>query len=559
MNLRTFGVRALLALPFLALGGCSDLVTDAALTDGSVAAINLNAGAAPGVGLSGAARAGDLIPDQYIVVFRPGAVAQVEHQAQGLVRGAGGTLLFTYEHALEGFAAILPAQAVEGIRRNPNVRLVEEDGVVEASTISTQTNATWGIDRVDQRALPLSSTYSYSLTGSGVQAYIVDTGIRPDHVEFSGRIGAGFTAISDGQGTTDCNGHGTHVAGTTGGNVYGVAKGVTLIPVRVLNCSGSGTMSGVIAGVDWITGQRMANPGLPMVANMSLGGGTSSALDSAVNNLSTAGVTVVVAAGNSNADACRYSPARAAGAVTVAATTSTDARASYSNFGSCVDLFAPGSSITAAWHTSGTALATLNGTSMASPHVAGAVALHLEAFPLSSPSDIRSAITGNATRGTVSSAGRQSPNLLLYTGYLLQTAPAPEPPADEPTPEDPPVTEPPVTEPPADDAGEVAIRSFDITQNSNRTFTRASAAWQVSGTELKSVQIELMNGATSVVQRVEVAVSGSSASGTTNVSVRGAADRVRITVTDKNGTRVGVKGLDNQWIGEDPTASSPTG
>jgi subtilisin family serine protease len=243
--------------------------------------------------------------------------------------------------------------------------------------------------------------------------YVLDTGIRLAHQEFGGRASSGFTAINDGRGTDDCNGHGTHVSGTVGGATYGVAKSVSLVAVRVLNCRGSGTTSGVIAGIDWVT----ANHVKPAVANMSLGGGTSSSLDAAVSNSIAAGVAYAVSAGNSNANACNYSPARVGAAMTVGATTTSDARASYSNFGTCLDLFAPGSSITSAWSTSNTATNTISGTSMASPHVAGVAALVLQGTPGATPSAVRQSIVSNATTGKVTSAGSGSPNVLLYSAF----------------------------------------------------------------------------------------------------------------------------------------------
>ena len=289
-------------------------------------------------------------------------------------------------------------------------------------------NATWGLDRIDQRDLPLNGTYSYTTLAAGVHVYVIDTGIRSTHAEFGGRVSStGYTAISDGNGTNDCNGHGTHVAGTIGGATYGVAKGVTLHAVRVLNCSGSGSTSGVIAGVNWVT----ANHTAPAVANMSLGGGASTALDDAVRNSVASGVTYAVAAGNSNANACNSSPSRVSQALTVGSSTNTDARSSFSNFGTCVDVFAPGSNITSAWYTSNTATNTISGTSMASPHVAGAAALYLATDPSAPPSTVHAAVVDNASVNKLSSIGSGSPNRLLHSifggvprGYAADAPPS---------------------------------------------------------------------------------------------------------------------------------------
>jgi PKD repeat protein len=358
------------------------------------------------------------IENRYIVVFEDWAVKSAEGESRvdaaveefGIVYG--GKIDRVFRHAVSGYSVEMSEKQVELMSRDPRVKYIEEDGIMYAS--ATQTNATWGLDRIDQRDLPLNGSYTYNADGSGVRAYIIDTGIRASHNDFGGRVTSGYTAISDGNGTDDCNGHGTHVAGTTGGSVYGVAKNVTLVPVRVLNCQGSGTTSGVIAGVDWVT----ANHVKPAVANMSLGGSASSTLDTAVNNSINAGVIYAVAAGNSTADACNYSPARVANAITVGATTSSDARASYSNFGNCLDIFAPGSSITSAWYTSNTATNTISGTSMASPHVAGVAALLLQGSPSASPSSIANSILSNATANKVTSAGTGSPNLLLYMAFI---------------------------------------------------------------------------------------------------------------------------------------------
>jgi subtilisin family serine protease len=274
----------------------------------------------------------------------------------------------------------------------------------------TQTGATWGLDRIDQRSLPLSTTYSYTTTGSGVNVYVIDTGIRRTHNDFGGRAFVGFDSVGDGRNTNDCNGHGTHVAGTIGGATWGVAKSVRLFAVRVLNCSGSGTTSGVISGVNWVTANRVK----PAVANMSLGGGASSSLDTAVNNSINAGVTYAVAAGNSNTNAANQSPARVGAAITVGSSTSSDARSSFSNFGSVVDVFAPGSSIRSAWFTSNSATATLSGTSMASPHVAGVAARILQSSPGASPATVRNTIVNNATTNALSGIPVGTSNRLLF-------------------------------------------------------------------------------------------------------------------------------------------------
>jgi subtilisin family serine protease len=294
------------------------------------------------------------------------------------------------------------------------------DPVTPATASTPEAPTTlWGLDRIDQRALPLNNQFSRAYTGSGVTAYIIDTGVLSTHTEFGGRVLSGFSSVSDSNGTQDCNGHGTHVAGTVGGSNYGVAPGVAIVPVRVLDCSGSGSTSGVIAGIDWVVANHVA--GTPAVANMSLGGGRSSALDIAVRSAVADGVVFVVAAGNSTANACQSSPAGEPLAITVGATTSADARSSFSNYGSCVDVFAPGSSITSAWYTSTTASNTISGTSMASPHVAGVVALGLEIAPNSSVAQISEWITSTATQGVISDAGSGSPNLLVYS--RLSSAP----------------------------------------------------------------------------------------------------------------------------------------
>lgn len=357
-----------------------------------------------------------IAPGRYIVVMKapPG---QVGIMAADVARAAGVSPRHTYSAALNGFAADLSDAAREALARNPNVAFIEPDGVVTASAAGTRPTTYWGVDRLDQRALPLDGSYTFATEGEGVEAYIVDTGILLTHTEFTGRVFSLYDYISNDADATDCNGHGTHVAGTVGGTNAGVAPKVTLYAVRVLDCAGSGSFSGVIAGIDAVTNQKKARPSVPMVGNMSLGGGLSSAVNTAVENSIAAGVVWAVAAGNNNLNACNYSPASAPNALTVGSTTSTDARSSFSNFGSCVDLFAPGSAITSAWYTGTSAYNTISGTSMASPHVAGVAALYLAANPTATVAATNSAITSAATTGVVTNAGTGSPNRLLYNQF----------------------------------------------------------------------------------------------------------------------------------------------
>lgn len=391
--------------------------------------------ATAGAGLAGAdepqvpvegTESANAIEGQYIVVMRQGAQAAANRLAAAAeARRNGAQVQREYGTALQGFAAVLPARALEALRRNPNIAYIEADQTITLN--ATQSPATGGLDRVDQRALPLNNSYTYNFTGSGVTAYIIDTGVRISHTDFGGRAVSGFDAI-DGGSADDCNGHGTHVAGTVGGGTYGVAKEVRVVGVRVLNCQGSGSNSQVIAGIDWVTGNHAA--GAPAVANMSLGGSASSALDTAVRNSIADGITYAVAAGNSNANACNQSPARVAEAITVGSTTTADARSSFSNYGTCLNIFAPGSSITSAWYTSDTATNTISGTSMASPHVAGAAALFVHQNGSSSPVVVRDGLVNSATTGVVTNAGTGSPNRLLYT--LGGSTPPPPPPPPPP-------------------------------------------------------------------------------------------------------------------------------
>jgi subtilisin family serine protease len=370
-------------------------------------------------------------PGKYIVVFKDASfggprlsVASAIAEVAG-EEGAAPSAVFS--SVLKGFAAELSADQVKALRADPRVAYVEPDAAVQLFTL--QTGATWGIDRIDQRDTPLSTTFTYVAQGVGVTAYILDTGIRKAHVQFAGRAdyipnGRGGDFVGDGRvNAEDCQGHGTHVAGTIGSTTYGVAKLVTLRSGRVVNCSGGGNASMVIAGMDWIA----ANGTKPAVVNMSLGYGNVQSVRDAATRLVAAGYTVVVAAGNGSAffgtpqDACAQAPGGAATVITVGATTSSDAESSFSNYGACVDILAPGSSILSTTHTSNTATTTLSGTSMASPHVAGVAALYLSLNPAATPAQVTSALKANGTLNTITLHSRSrtygTPNLFLFSSY----------------------------------------------------------------------------------------------------------------------------------------------
>ena len=392
------------ALALLAAAACSD--------PAAPPAADVDAAAASRVAAT--ADEAEPIPGQYIVVFHDG-VADAPGLARRLAGGNGASVRHTYQHAIKGFSANMSEQAAAALARNPNVAYVEQDQVVRVST--TQAGATWGIDRIDARS-GTDGNYTYNLDGTGVTAYIIDTGIDRGHSEFTGRVSAVFDAFND--GNDDCNGHGTHVAGTVGGTIYGVAKNVTLVAVRVLDCGGSGSWSGVVAGIDAVVAHHVA--GTPAVSNMSLGGGASSTVDAAVDRMIDDGVASAVAAGNGNQggreqDACKYSPARVTRAMTIGATTRTDTKTSWSNYGNCVDWFAPGSGITSAWIGSGNSETnTISGTSMATPHVAGVAALYLQGNKTATPQQVRDALYANTTKGIVTSS-KTANNHLLFTNY----------------------------------------------------------------------------------------------------------------------------------------------
>jgi subtilisin family serine protease len=353
------------------------------------------------------------IPNEYIVVLKdpPSGVPvpKVADVSANLVARYGGSSFFVYETALRGFASKMSEEQAKAMSKDPQVSYVQENNVMQIS--GNQADATWGLDRIDQRDLPLNKTYNYSSSGAGVNAYIIDTGIRITHREFGGRAKHAFDAVNDGQNGNDCHGHGTHVAGTVGGATFGVAKNVDLHAIRVLSCQGYGSTAGVVAGVDWVTQNRV----LPAVANMSLGGGEDQALDDAVRRSIAAGVTYVLAAGNENRSACLGSPSRVAEAITVGATTDADARASFSNYGPCVDVFAPGYNITSSWVDSDSSSHTISGTSMASPHVAGLAALYLERNTSSAPAAVSAALVEGATGGKVFNPGACTTDKLAYS------------------------------------------------------------------------------------------------------------------------------------------------
>jgi subtilisin family serine protease len=349
----------------------------------------------------------DRVPNGYIVVLNDNQ--HTLSVATEMSTTFNANVIQTYGQSIKGFSTSMTATNIRVLANDPRVAYIEADRVIRIN--ATQSPATWGLDRLDQHTLPLSGSYSYDTTASNVNAYVIDTGIRFTHSEFGGRAISGFTAVNDGNGAFDCNGHGTHVAGTIGGATYGVAKQVTLYAVRVMDCSGSGLLSNVIAGIDWVTSNHIA----PAVANMSLGGGFSRSLNDAVTRSIASGVTYVVAAGNNNTNACNESPPSVSQAITVGASTQTDARASFSNIGTCVDVFAPGQGITSSWATGDFATSTISGTSMASPHVAGVAALYLAQNPNTSPAAVHSAVVGAATSGRLTNVGTGSPNLLVYS------------------------------------------------------------------------------------------------------------------------------------------------
>ncbi|MFF6884981.1 S8 family serine peptidase [Streptomyces sp. NPDC012421] len=394
---RRISTAAAIAVAAVALGSLSALP--------AVAAPPAPEGVIQNAGAEGA------IAGSYIVTLEDSAPAETA-EGRAVAAEYGAKIKKTYTSALNGYSVELSEAQAKKLAADPAVKSVAQNRVFHID--ATQPNPpSWGLDRIDQRALPLNQSYTYPDTaGQGVTAYIIDTGVRISHGDFGGRAFNGFDAVDNDNVSQDGNGHGTHVAGTVAGSAYGVAKKAKIVGVRVLDNNGSGTTAGVVAGIDWVT----RNAVKPAVANMSLGGGADATLDAAVRNSIASGVTYAVAAGNSNANASNYSPARVSEALTVGSTTNTDARSSFSNYGSVVDIFAPGSSITSAWHTGDSATNTISGTSMASPHVAGAAALYLGDNPTATPAQVGTALVNAATPNVVTNPGSGSPNRLLHVG-----------------------------------------------------------------------------------------------------------------------------------------------
>jgi subtilisin family serine protease len=441
-------------------------------------------GREPGANAAAAPRAGDVIPDEYIVTFRDD-VADAPGLARQLVAQHGGTVRFTYTAALRGFAARLPAPAVEALQRNPLIAAVEPDAAVRAEqlapSLTTVTGAAWNLDRLDQRALPLDSAYRFAYTGAGVTAYIFDSGIRYDHVEFSGRAVPGFDAVGDGRNGNDCYGHGTHVAGIVGGSKVGVAKQVRLVSVRVMGCDGVGWSSWVYAGMDWVIKNKTG----PALANFSIGRDRDETYNQAMRNLLAAGVQAAIAAGNASRDACLDSPGSTSEAVTVAASNAWDARSTFSNWGSCVDVFAPGNLIRSAMVNSSTDVVTMSGTSMAAPHVAGVMALYLEQTPALTAAQLQQLVVANATQNVITNAQSNGAHLIhAFRSTLIDPIPLTVAPTTSPTP---------TTTSPSTSTAAAPSAPTNATLRLV-TLTRVDVSWTDKSTEETSFQVERREG-----------------------------------------------------------------
>ncbi|MFN6965127.1 MAG: S8 family serine peptidase [Pyrinomonadaceae bacterium] len=442
-------------------------------------------------------RAASPVPNRYIILLdeeTTGAAAlepEVEAQGLYLVSLYGGSVKTVFSSAVKGFVAEMSAEEAKAMAADPSIRSIEEDGYI--SITATQTGAPWNLDRVDQRNRPIDTQYSYSSAGAGVHAYVIDTGIRPTHVEFGGRASISVDFVGDGQNGFDCNGHGTHVAGTIGAATWGVAKNVYLHGVRVMQCDGNGQISNLISGINWVT----TNAVRPAVANISVAAaGSSPALETALTNSINSGIVYSVASGNGNYDACNFTPARTPAAITVGASDPNDVRALYSNYGSCVDLFAPGHQIISTWSSSDTATNTLGGSSMAAPMVAGAAAIYLSANPTASAATVTQVIRSTATTGVLTTNNAASPNLLLYT-WLSSTSPTPTPTptaTPTPTPTATPTPTPTATPTPSPTPSSARVTVKKRLQNS--TSTSSTAAFPFSATRLAAATFTLVDNTT---------------------------------------------------------------
>jgi subtilisin family serine protease len=507
------------------VAGCSDLPHAGTLV-GPDASASAQSGAQNTGGLLARKAAGAPIQGRLLVTFAP-TVTSPRASAVEIARSVGGNVEFVYEQALRGFSLRVAPEAEEqvlaSLLRNPQVSRVERDYVVMIDTVDPVFEQTpppsWGLDRVDQRALPLDERYSWVETGFGVKAFIVDTGIRFDHVEFEGRAVRGLDLIGDGLDGGDCNGHGTHVAGTVGSAQYGVAKGVTLVSVRAFGCGNTSDYATLLVAMDWIAGQAPA--ALPAVVNLSFTGPLNQTFNDAVDGTIGRGFVVAAAAGNVGIDACGYSPASAPRALTVGATLISDERWSASNHGPCLDVFAPGRNIASPWFTSSTDVRLLTGTSMASPHVAGVAALLLEQNPAALPDEVRAELLAQATQGVVTNA-LSANNHMVYS--LARLPVSPPPPAPTPP----------------------SILRFQTTNRSSGPWTRTDVAWTVADAQgLASIRLELLSG-TTLVNTETLTLSGNEASGLTELRFRGAANGVRLTVWDVDGRATSaVRGLNH--------------
>lgn len=519
MKTLIFKLSFAIVLASFILAGCSK---DAALSNKQDFRLNEEIGLAP---MMAKQPGGKYIDGAYIVVLNDDVnETEVDRESDRICKLRNAKKNRSFKYALKGFSVNLSAVEIEEVRKDPRVKYIEQDQIV--TVVTTQSPATWGLDRLDQPALPLNGSYTYEKNGSTVDAYIFDTGIKLDHAEFTGRLLTGYNSVTIGASPNDGNGHGTHVAGTVGGTKYGVAKGIKLIAVKVLGDNGSGSNSGVIAGVDWAVGHHVVDK--PAVGNMSLGGGASQASDDAVRRAISDGIVMCVAAGNSNVDAINSSPARTPEAITVGSTTSSDARSSFSNYGSVVDIFAPGSSITSAWFTSNTAINTISGTSMACPHVAGVAALYLENNLGTTTAQIEAALKSNAIVGLITGIPAGTANRLLQTIF---------------TPLPPPTVAPavPLLASPANAATGVSLT--------------ASLSWNPAATAASyAVQVSIdPNFGTTVINRSALTTTSSALSGLTNGTVY----YWRVNATNAAGTSAWSAARSFTTVFSAPVLSSP--